>query len=77
MKLKRFIKRIPWRQKYIIIFCFSMLVISIIYPKVEAYAMAHRMSSAHGGEVMLWAVPFMNVFFIWSHRYEKRRRAGK
>lgn len=73
MKLKRFLKRIPWKHKYIIIFCFSMLIISIIYPKAEAYAMAHRLSSVHGGEVLLWTVPFLNVFFVWSHRYEKRR----
>lgn len=73
MKLRRFIKRVPWKQKYIIIFCFCMFIISLIYPKLEAYAMAHRMSSAHGGEVLLWAVPFLIVFIIWSLRYDKRR----
>lgn len=74
MKLRRFIKRVPWKQKYIIIFCFCMFIISLIYPKLEAYAMAHRMSSVHGGEVLLWAVPFLIVFIIWTLRYEKRRR---
>ncbi len=73
MKLKRFLKRIPWRHKYIIIFCIGMLIVSLIYPSMESYAMAHRMSSVHGGEVLLWAVPFLNVFFVWARRYEKRR----
>ena len=74
MRILKVLKNISWRDKYIIIFCVGMLIVSVIYPKVEAYAMAHRMSSVHGGEVLLWAIPFLIVFVIWTHRYRKRRR---
>lgn len=74
MRILKVLKNISWRDKYIIIFCVGMLIVSVIYPKVEVYAMAHRMSSVHGGEVLLWAIPFLIVFVIWTHRYRKRRR---
>lgn len=71
MRFIKTLKSVPWKYKYIIILCVGLLVVSIIYPKAEEYAMAHRMSSAHGGEVLLWAIPFLIIFIIWAHRYEK------
>ena len=44
---------------YVLIFSFGMVIVSLGYPYIERYAMAHRMSAVPGGEMLLWLLPFM------------------
>lgn len=59
MKILKMLKRVPGWAKYILIFCIGMLIMSVVYPYIQAYAIAHRASTAPGGEMLLWLLPFM------------------
>lgn len=62
---------------YILLFCVCMLLLSLAYPHIESYAMAHRESGAPGGEMLLLLVPFMAVFTADTARQWKRRRSKR
>ena len=59
MKILRMLKEVPRWVKYILIFCTGMLILSIFYPYIKDYAMAHRTVAVPGGEMLLWLLPFI------------------
>lgn len=49
---------------YVLIFSVCMVFVCLVYPAVEGYAIAQRMSVAPGGEMLLWLLPFMVVVAV-------------
>lgn len=60
--MRQFIRRMPHRFKCLLIFCIGELGVSIIYPYACDYAQSHRVSSAPGGEMLLWLLGFILAF---------------
>lgn len=66
-----------WRCFYVVVFSVFMIIVSLIYPYIEAYALAHRASSAPGGELMLFFVPFIAVIVVDTLRLMRSGRGEK
>lgn len=72
--MRKFIRKMPHRFKCLLIFCIGELGVSIIYPYVSDYAQSHRVSSAPGGEMLLWLLGFILAFAY--DTYKKGRISG-
>lgn len=52
------------------------LIVSLVYPSVESYAMANRPIASPGGEIFLWLVPAVILFIRWCRAYDKKKARG-
>lgn len=66
-----------WVCFYILIFGLCGLMLSLFYPYIESYAVSMRQSTAPGGEMLLWLVPFMAVFAIDTARQWRKTKLRK
>lgn len=53
------------------------LILSIVYPYIRDYAMAHRPTTTSGGELLLWLVPAVILFVRWCKAYDKKEGVNK
>lgn len=78
MKIRRKLKRVPWWVRNTLVFCVAELVAVIIYNPIAAYAMAHRQSTAPGGEVLLVLLAgFIAVFAADTARQGRKTKLRK
>ena len=56
-KIKRFMKKVPWCYKYLLIFCGCNLIASVVYPCLKVFAEIERgYGGAVGGECAVWFI---------------------
>lgn len=61
------------KYRYYLDAAIQYLIISLVYPSVEATAMANRPVACYGGEVGLWLIPLLFLFVRWCKAYDRER----
>lgn len=60
--MRKFIRQIPHSYKCVLVFCIGELIAALIYAPLSEYAQNHRLSSAPGGEMLVWLLGFILAF---------------
>lgn len=61
------------KYRYFLDMAIQYLIISIVYPSIEAAAMANRAVASNGGEVFLWLIPLLFLYVRWCKAFDRKR----